>query len=56
MLCLLWMSHSRTVSSCDPERRSVPSMDMDRHVTRFLRDKWSSDHSTHTCDDPASES
>lgn len=38
MLCLLWTSQSRTVSSCDPDRRSVPSMDTDRHVTRFLTD------------------
>lgn len=39
MLCLLWTSHSRTVSSWDPDRRSVPSMDTDRQVTRFLRDQ-----------------
>lgn len=42
MLCLLWMSQSRTVSSCDPESRSVPSIDTERHVTMFLREtsKW----------------
>lgn len=34
---MLWTSHSRTVSSCDPERSSVPSMDTDRQVTMFLR-------------------
>lgn len=34
---MLWTSHSRTVSSCDPERSSVPSMDTDKQVTMFLR-------------------
>lgn len=37
MLCLLWMSQTRTVSSCDPESRRVPSIDTERHVTMFLK-------------------
>lgn len=41
MLCLLWMSHSRMVSSWEPERRRVPSIDTDRQVTSFLwRVEW----------------
>lgn len=36
MLCLLFTSHSRTDSSWEPERRTLPSVDTDRHVTWFL--------------------
>lgn len=36
MVCLLWMSQTRTVSSCDPDRRSVPSIDTETQPTRFL--------------------
>lgn len=42
MHCLLWTSHILTVSSCEPDSRSVPSMDTDKHVTRFL-------HATQIC-------
>lgn len=34
--CLLWMSHTRTVSSCEPESSTLPSVDTDRQVTWFL--------------------
>lgn len=36
MHCLLWTSHILTVSSLEPDSRRVPSIDTDRHVTRFL--------------------
>lgn len=34
--CLLFTSHSRTDSSWEPERRALPSVDTDKHVTWFL--------------------
>lgn len=34
--CLLWMSHSRTVSSCEPESSRLPSVETDKQVTWFL--------------------
>lgn len=34
--CLLFTSHSLTDSSWEPERRTLPSVDTDRHVTWFL--------------------
>lgn len=36
MHCLLWMSQRRTVSSWEPESRTLPSVDTDRQVTWFL--------------------
>lgn len=36
MHCLLWTSHTRTVSSCEPESSTLPSVDTDRQVTWFL--------------------
>lgn len=38
MVCLLWMSQTRTVSSCDPDSRSVPSIDTETQETMFLQE------------------